>query len=585
MVMTKISKNNNQEIYQNLNKRKYLLFSDIKQYPELISLGHHLNTNNVRQILYHALNQIDKIPLCKCGNKLSWHADRREYRVYCSKKCSSTYSVSQRKETSVKKYGVEHYSKTKEFVKKVRNTSIEKYGVNHYSKTSEFHERVKNTNIEKYGTSHPFKNQNILNQTKQQWLLKYGVDNPSKLESIKEKIINTNLQRYGTTCSLLSSEVKEKIKKTNIEKYGFENAMSNSDIASKAGNSRKLEYYSTEILERLNDPAWLESKNKAGQTVGEISKELGISSSNLCKYFDKYKIPIIRHFSSSEERCITDYLDNIEIDYVKNNRKIIYPYELDIFIPKINLAIEINGGYWHNEGQGKDKFYHLNKLSMCKEKGIELWQFFDWEVNKNFDIIISKIRQKLKQNEKIFARTLKVEEINTQTKSIFLNENHLQGDCISKINLGLTDQNGKLYALMTFGKSRFNKKYGWELLRFCCLKNTSVTGAAGKLLSYFLKNIKEKNETVISYCNLRWSSGHLYSALGFTLVHQSPPNYFYVTKNGQYAGTRNQWQKHTLKSKLVNFDENKSEIANMNNHGYQRIWDCGQLLFVFTENR
>ena len=48
-------------------------------------------------------------------------------------------------------------------------------------------------------------------------------------------------------------------------------------------------------------------------------------------------------------------------------RKIINPFELDIFIPKLNLAIEYNGVYWHSE-KLLNNDYHKNKYDLCKSK-------------------------------------------------------------------------------------------------------------------------------------------------------------------------------------------------------------------------
>ena len=45
-------------------------------------------------------------------------------------------------------------------------------------------------------------------------------------------------------------------------------------------------------------------------------------------------------------------------------------------------------------------------------------------------------------------------------------ENHLQGYAKSSIDIGLFYE-GQLVSLMTFGKTRFSKKYEYELIRFC----------------------------------------------------------------------------------------------------------------------
>lgn len=54
---------------------------------------------------------------------------------------------------------------------------------------------------------------------------------------------------------------------------------------------------------------------------------------------------------------------------------------------------------------------------------------------------------------------------------------------------------------MTFGKSRENKKYEYELYRFCNKINTNIIGAFSKLLKYFEKKYEPKS--LISYGNRR----------------------------------------------------------------------------------
>ena len=129
---------------------------------------------------------------------------------------------------------------------------------------------------------------------------------------------------------------------------------------------------------------------------------------------------------------------------------------------------------------------------------------------------------------------------------------------------------------MTFGKPRFNKEYDYELLRFCNTLNTSVMGGASKLLSYFIKNYNPKS--ILSYANLRWSMGNLYEKLGFTLISQSSPNYFYFN-NDLILHSRIEFQKHKLKDKLENYNPDLTESENMYNNGYRKIYDCGNLVY------
>lgn len=70
---------------------------------------------------------------------------------------------------------------------------------------------------------------------------------------------------------------------------------------------------------------------------------------------------------------------------VLNSRSIIKPYELDIYLEDINLAIEYNGLYWHSKATISDieSNVHQYKTQLCLEKGIRLVQIFDIDWNDN----------------------------------------------------------------------------------------------------------------------------------------------------------------------------------------------------------
>lgn len=61
---------------------------------------------------------------------------------------------------------------------------------------------------------------------------------------------------------------------------------------------------------------------------------------------------------------------------------------------------------------------------------------------------------------------------------------------------------------MTFGKSRYDKSYEYELIRFCNILYINVIGAAGKLLKFFERSYTPKS--IISYADRRYSTGNLY---------------------------------------------------------------------------
>ena len=59
----------------------------------------------------------------------------------------------------------------------------------------------------------------------------------------------------------------------------------------------------------------------------------------------------------------------------------------------------------------------------------------------------------------------------------------------------------------------------------------------------------------------------------------SLPNYWYFKGNVLQLESRVKYQKHKLKSLLEFFDESKTEVENMKANGYNRIFDCGNLVY------
>ena len=80
-----------------------------------------------------------------------------------------------------------------------------------------------------------------------------------------------------------------------------------------------------------------------------------------------------------------------------------------------------------------------------------------------------------------------------------------------------------------------------------------------------------------------WNTGNLYKTLGFEHARRTNPSYFY-TKDYRSFHNRVAFQKHKLSSKLSTFDNSKTEWENMQNNGYDRIWDCGTDVWILKEN-
>ena len=95
--------------------------------------------------------------------------------------------------------------------------------------------------------------------------------------------------------------------------------------------------------------------------------------------------------TSKEEKELVKWLKkSIDEEIVVGSFEIIYPKQLDIYIPSKKIAIEFNGTYYHSIERGNNLTCHLNKTKMCEEKGIKLLHIWEdeWhyrkEETKNF---------------------------------------------------------------------------------------------------------------------------------------------------------------------------------------------------------
>ena len=441
---------------------------------------------------------------------------------------------------------------------------------------------------------------------------KISIANKSKSDEEKRKIAE---KRKLSISKLDKKEIVLKQKKTKLERYGSENY--NNPDKQKQTRYKKYgkAYFSEEGIVNINKhrvskeqnfDAWyhrmyeLKCKNTSITTqqfdeiMNNFNKDYCIQNfveNNLfdiekfqnyfcCSYSHAFKLKkelgidipnkVLFDGTSKTETELFNWVPSI--NKVHNDRNVIYPYEIDILIPNARLGIEYDGSYWHSK---YDKNYHLNKTLKCLEQDIQLFHIFEFD---DLNIWKSMISNKLKLNKKIYARKCIIKELKYSEVKDFLDENHLQGSCVSNINIGLF-YNNILIEVMTFSKPRFNKEYQYELIRLCTLKYHYVIGGASKLFNYF--KLKYNPTSIISYANRRFSNGSIYMLLGFELKGYTEPNYYYI--KGNEVLSRYKCQKHKLKDLLENYDDTLTEYQNMTNNGYYRIYDCGNLVFEYKK--
>lgn len=527
---------------------------------EIINYTLFLQNKKISQRVYHILNEIWEVVLCKeCNkNEVSFKNIKVGYSNFCCHSCAQKNNDTQKKyqQACLNKFGVPFALQSKEVKEKSINTNLKKHGVNYITQTKEHKEIVS----QKRNNENEKQKNHRIESAKNSCLKKYNVSWFSKTDLFKDKCQETWLKTIGVTHP---SKLNKCLEKSKNSKY--------------ISLQKKYPILIKECLENnliinINCPENCRIPVKCKCKKGHIFyRDINALTYNkIC--------PLCNNNKSKAEIEIAEFLNLYNIKTVNNNKSIINPLELDIFIPDKKLAIEYDGIYWHSEINGKDRNYHLTKTNLCNEKGIQLIHIFEDEWINKKEICKSVLLSKLgKFENRIYARKCIIKEINTKDKNEFLENNHLQGKDKSSIKLGLF-YNNELVSVMTFGRRKITGKSSFELIRFCSKLNTQVIGGANKLFKYFINNYWDEKE-ITTYADKRWSNGKLYEKLGFSLHHESSSNYWYI-ENGNRIH-RVSFQKHKLKNKLEEFNYNLTEWENMQMNGYDRIWDCGNFVFKY----
>ena len=280
---------------------------------------------------------------------------------------------------------------------------------------------------------------------------------------------------------------------------------------------------------------------------------------------------------SKEEESIREFLTSLGVGYEKNIRSLIPGYrELDIVIPEHKLAIEVNGVFWHSD---KEKYYHLKKTKDCEDVGYQLLHFTDLTIKNNFDIVCSIIKNKLKLNDRVYARNTIFKEVSKEEQIEFFSENHISGYHQAKIAYGLYDSDGgELLMCASFSAPRFNKKYQWEIIRLATKKEITVVGGLDKLI----KNFGEQHSgSIITYARLDLGTGEGYLNAGFTRLSDTDVDYIYFSLKDGTSKSRFQCMKHKLVDKYPEYkDLTEHEI--MKKLGYVRYYGCGNAVYVLN---
>lgn len=363
-------------------------------------------------------------------------------------------------------------------------------------------EKRRINNLNKYGVEHHFQRKDVVEKI-QKSLNKSK--NDSRIGTKKfEEIIHS---KYGVKNVSSLKEIKEKKEKTYLEKYGVKNP-----AEMKIKNYKEWKLFE-EFVDKNNFDC-LDLARYFETTVGSVrAKAYRTNTMKKIKDFYKYSEPELKI-----KHILTEIGLEEGIDFFPHNRKIIEPKELDFYIPKFSLAIEVSPSHTHNsnfgwdkKGEGLEENYHYEKKKECEEKGVFLITIFDW---MDTELITSIIKSKCQLHDKLEEKYFSECELSLNQLKEFIpfnlkSKNNYKVTSIKYkdelVSIGIFTSNEKGSHNLKF--KYFNNKYDRDILfinlfKFHTVKNPNVEEITFTTDSSFEDSVFE-NSNVVNYIGPR----------------------------------------------------------------------------------
>ena len=224
----------NGHINSNYNRDSWLnKHPEIKEYLD----NRFKDSQSTKETLARILCNIENRPVCPvCGKLVRFEYNHRwcrnrngwPFMKYCSSECQGKDNdvIIKRKNTCIKKYGVDNPFKADMIKDKIKKTNTKLYGVENVFASQKIKDKIKSTNLNRYGV---------------ECILSSNVNNNKKLQQIKDKSIATNIEKYGAERYSKSESFKE-LMASNKDEY-----MKKQYETKKKNHSFKVSYKENEL--------------------------------------------------------------------------------------------------------------------------------------------------------------------------------------------------------------------------------------------------------------------------------------------------------------------------------------------------
>jgi hypothetical protein len=274
----------------------------------------------------------------------------------------------------------------------IKNTFLEKYGVPNVAYLEDIKDRRKKTNLARYGHICNLNSEEGIKKKKQTWMKNLGTDNPSKSEIIKNKKTESFLKNWGVTNISKTDYFRNKVRRTEVISFIYNGL----DLL--LGDEYVLmdDYKGKYLTGNTNNYTGWVKYNIKHLNCGNILNQ-SLCSSPICRKC--YPSP-----SSLPQLKIQEFINDLGFPTIVNSYKIISPYQIDIYIPELEVAFEYNGYIYHLEESKatedeikrykqflKPEGYHRRKTNMCFDKGIILYHLWENKRGDNLEELKTKV--------------------------------------------------------------------------------------------------------------------------------------------------------------------------------------------------
>lgn len=232
---------------------------------------------------------------------------------------------------------------------------------------------------------------------------------------------------------------------------------------------------------------------------------------------------------------------------MRDGAEVICTRTLDGRHSRIILPLEISAVSAPKAAEVSDRAYECVEFIRTLEDAPLIVTEDRWRAQES--MMRARLLAHLEIFSQAFARNCEVRRIEKAEARDFLTQNHSYGYAACRYHYGLflkrqtghlaaslEDKEsslapGTLIAVATFSNARkwskgdrVIKSYEWT--RYASLPDLRVSGGMGKMLKTFINDVRP--DDIMSYADLEWSRGDVYSRLGFVLEGQKEPVLFSV---------------------------------------------------------